>query len=99
MSLTKRLATSRKEGRSPMRRHRDQTFRKADATRGLLAAEAAGMKDPCLVIDSEQKKAMIVPGELLLKNGALPNEPPKDDGTSVPDTPESIIKQWASNWL
>jgi hypothetical protein len=23
---------------------------------------------------------MIVPGELLLKNGALPNEPPKDGG-------------------
>ena len=63
-----------------MRRHRDLTFRKADATRGLLAAEFAGMKDPCLVIDSARKKAMIVPGELLLKNGALPNEPPKDGG-------------------
>ena len=76
-----------------MRRHRDQTFRKADATRGLLAAEAAGMKDPCLVIDSAQKKAMIVPGELLAKNGAVPGKPAKEADTSAPDTPESIIEQ------
>jgi hypothetical protein len=92
MSLTKRLVTSRKEGRSPMRRHRDQTFRKADATRGLLAAESAGMKDPCLVIDSARKKAMIVPGELLLKNGALPNEPPKDG--VVPEADPTPLEQW-----
>jgi hypothetical protein len=69
-----------------MRHHRDQTFRKADATRGLLAVEAAGMKDPCLVIDSARKKAMVVPGELLLKNGALPNEPPKDGSQVSGDT-------------
>jgi hypothetical protein len=75
------------------RRHRDQTFRKADATRGLLSAVAAGMKDPCLVIDSAHKRAMVVPGELLVKNGAVPGEPPKDGSATPTDTPESIIEQ------
>ena len=78
---------------TPMsRRHRGKTFRKTDATRGLLAAEAAGMKDPCLVIDSTQNKAMIVPGDLLLKNGALPNEPPKD--RVVPEAEPTPLEQW-----
>jgi hypothetical protein len=30
------------------------------------------MKDPCLVIDATRKIAMVVPGELLVKNGAVP---------------------------
>jgi hypothetical protein len=51
---------------------RPPSFTKSDARRGLLSAVAAGMKDPCLVIDATRKIAMVVPGELLVKNGAVP---------------------------
>ena len=69
---------------SPMtRRYRDQTFRKADVIRGMRAARAGGMRDPCLVIDNAHKLAMIVPGEMLVKNSALPGEPPKDNAADI----------------
>ena len=66
------------------RRYRDLTFRKTDVTRGMRAAAAGGMKNPCLVIDSAHKWAVIVPGELLVKNGVLPSDAPKDGAGANP---------------
>lgn len=49
---------------SPMtRRHRDQTFRKADVVRAYRAALTAGMKQPRLVIDTIRRTITILPGK------------------------------------
>ncbi len=71
---------------------RPPSFTKSDARRGLLSAVAAGMKDPCLVIDATRKIAMVVPGELLVKNGAVPDKPVPTDGDA--DATTDTTNEW-----
>jgi hypothetical protein len=63
---------------------RRPTFpRRADLIRGVKAARDAGIPNPCVIIDSQNRTMTI----------KASGEPVKNGGTAPTDTPESIIEQ------
>lgn len=68
------------------RRHRDQTFRKADVIRAIRAAQAVGIPNPRIKIDRH--------GTITI----LPGEPSKDtDGAKPDDNPWDEVLTDAAN--
>jgi hypothetical protein len=65
------------------RRHRDQTFRKNDVVRALRAAQAAGIENPRIEIDTITRVIRIVPGDL----------PSNDAAAKAADNPWDTVLQ------